>query len=109
MERITAVVRYLDNDETPRAQQLLAYFGEDLQTDAARSPQPLPLAGHDEDAAPATPLQSALALLADGGLHHPSEFHALPFPMDDINDALLRILDMGKATIIRGHFQLKSS
>lgn len=98
--RITAVIRYLDDDETPRAQQLLAYFGEDLKvsnsdkaTDAATSN------------VSTTPTDACLALMADGGLHHPTEFHALPFPTKDINEALLRLLDMQKVTIINGHFQ----
>lgn len=117
-ERIAAVIHYLDDDLTPRSEQLLSYFGEEAgeapATPTASAPPSATVAVGDGDVSniavpasvPASPLDAALALLSDGGLHHPTELQALPFPPDAINDALLRLLDMGCVTILRGHFTL---
>lgn len=109
IERITAVTHYLDDDITPRAQQLLAYFGEkpeDTEHLVSLFPDGAPAVPDTSAAEPetATPLEAAAAILADGELHHPTEFHALPYPFDAINDALLQLLDRGEVVIVNGQF-----
>ena len=102
IERINAVIRYLLDDETPRNEQLLDYFGQ------RPLPPPSPIGRGPllsrEGAPSATPLDAIIALLDDGELHHPTEFHALPFPTDDVNDTLLSLLDQQRVTIRNGHF-----
>lgn len=100
--RINAVIRYLLDDDTPRNEQLLAYFGQQPRADKGAAPQELPYKPQPE-AAP-TPLEAVLALLDDGALHHPTEFHALPFATEAVNDALLSLLDQQRVTIRNGHF-----
>lgn len=112
-QRIAAVVRYLDDDLTPRAQQLLAYFGEEKETDSASSAATAQTSAFDgcaesassaSSASSVTPIEAVEALLADGAPHHPSEFRELPFESESINDALLCLLDKGQVTILNGHF-----
>lgn len=100
IERISSVIRYLEDDETPRAQQLLAYFGEDLKTSTSPSTEAQMPIAHTE----ASPAEACQALLADGKPHHPTEFHALPFPTNAINETLLALIDKQKVTIVNGHF-----
>lgn len=106
--RITSVIRYLENDETPRSEQLLAYFGEKVHTDEEVAPCSEEVAGRKPQAADAlTPQQAVEQLLADGQLHHPSEFHALPYDVADTNAALLALLDKDRCILFNGHFQMK--
>lgn len=104
-QRIGAVIHYLDDDMTPRAQQLLAYFGE-VKEVASAAPTPADAI----DVFPSdsrSPLEAVEMILADKSPHFPSDFHTLPFAKEAINDALLRLLDMGRVTIIDGCFCLK--
>lgn len=116
ISRISAVLRYLEDDETPRAEQLLAYFGEEIKPASGKTDGEAiaaTLAAKEGAATPAAekaatiPIEACIGILADGALHHPTDFHALPYPLDTINDALLQLLDMQKATIVNGHFQKK--
>lgn len=102
IDRINSVIRYLLDDETPRNEQLLAYFGQKPGSDTSSAPQELPLKPQPADAP--TPLEAVVRLLDDGELHHPTEFHALPFPTDEVNDVLLSLLDQQRVTIRNGHF-----
>lgn len=106
IEQITAITHYLDDDVTPRAEQLLAYFGEELKSAGKQNHDNAEKADGKAEKKP-SPLEAVQGLLADGDLHHPAEFHELPYPFDDVNEALLRLLDMGKVTIERGHFRNK--
>lgn len=114
MERIIAVRSYLDDDVTPRAEQLLYYFGESPE-DTERmvsihpaveppSATPTDVASSMSDPKLPSPLEAVEQLLFDGELHHPTEFHALPYTFDDINDALLCLLDRGEVVIVNGEF-----
>lgn len=103
IERIDAVIHYLTDDETPRSEQLLTYFGQTPRSATSSASQRLPFKAQPDDA-PTTAIDAVLALLSDGKLHHPTELHALPFPSDAVNDALLSLLDQQRVTIRNGHF-----
>ena len=107
-QRIMGVIRYLEDDETPRSEQLLAYFGEKALVEGEGGSGSSDVAGRIPQAAEAaTPEQAVEQLLADGQLHHPSEFHALPYDLADINAALLALLDRDRCILVNGHFQMK--
>ena len=101
VERIGSVIGYLTDTATPCAAQLLRYFGEEPTAEMlAAAPDTPPPAPDSAEAA-------VEAIMADGEPHHPTQFHALPFPRDEVNAALLGIIDQGRAEIINGHFKLK--
>lgn len=119
VRRLAAVSDYIDDDFTPRSHQLLAYFGQEPPKDTASADNVASSRGAlaqstqdgaESDAAadgPApTPRVALLTLLGDGALHHPTALHALPFPIDDINDAVLDLIDEGRVTVEDGHFRL---
>lgn len=124
--RIEAVVHYLEDDYTPRREQLLAYFGEEPSPKSAGAGDDLPPTTSDASpsssaaspsssaaspsslpSSPPTATEAVAALLADGALHHPTELRALPYPLDAVNDAILRLLDQGRVTVRNGHFVKK--
>ena len=118
MTRIVSVIRYLENDALPRCVQLLEYFDEDVSeafvAEAWQRERGQDLAAFTSAAvgtATATGgIETAAAaveqLLADGEKHHPSELRALPYPADDVTDAVLALIDRGRCVIVNGQFTL---
>lgn len=136
MARMLSVIRYLENDAQPRCVQLLEYFGEEVSeavisrarqheagSDVADLASAAPATGSaavpaaDSSCAaigtagaagqPVTVADAVAAILSDGAMHHPSELRALPYPPDDVTDAVLALIDRGCCTIVNGHFKLK--
>lgn len=98
--RIDSVVNYLTDEVTPCHEQLLAYFGEDV------SQLPPRITNEPSSLSTDSVEEAIMGILADGKPHAPAEFRVLSYPLEDINDALLDLMDQGRCKIVHGQFLL---
>ena len=87
-ERIQAMLKYVQSDGLCRSRQLLAYFGEKNSHDCGKCDVCLDGKPAGEQSA----RQAITDLLNDGGKHHVTELHRLPYPTPAIDAALAYLI-----------------
>ena len=93
-ERIGAMMRYANNDDKCRSQQLLGYFGEDTAQPCGHCDVCLESKGNPADTAGAEEVRAAIErLLGDGMRHHITELLGIKQPPETVDATLRRLIE----------------
>ena len=93
-ERIGAMMRYANNDDKCRSQQLLGYFGEDTAQPCGHCDVCLDSKGTPADTAGAEEVRAAIErLLGDGMRHHITELLGIKQPPETVDATLRRLIE----------------
>lgn len=93
-ERIGAMMRYANNDDKCRSQQLLGYFGEDTAQPCGHCDVCLDSKGNPADTAGAEEVRVAIErLLGDGMRHHITELLGIKQPPETVDATLRRLIE----------------
>ena len=93
-ERIGAMMRYANNDNKCRSQQLLGYFGEDTAQPCGHCDVCLESKGNPADTAGAEEVRAAIErLLGDGMRHHITELLGIKQPPETVDATLRRLIE----------------
>ena len=93
-ERIGAMMRYANNDDKCRSQQLLGYFGEDTAQPCGHCDVCLDSKGNPADTAGAEEVRAAIErLLGDGMRHHITELLGIKQPPETVDATLRRLIE----------------
>ena len=93
-ERIGAMMRYANNDDKCRSQQLLGYFGEDTAQPCGHCDVCLDSKGNPADTAGAEKVKAEIErLLGDGMRHHITELLGIKQPPETVDATLRRLIE----------------